>query len=297
MLPDIESLRCFEAAARHANFRRAARQVHLSPAAFGERIRRLEDQLGTPLFDRTTRKVALTIAGERVLAQARRTLEEAARCFDVARDPSAPRSIALTLGTRFELGLSWIAPSLNDLSKSRPERKIHLYFGDSVDLFERTKMGAIDAMVTSARLTQAGFEYAPLHEERYVFVGAAKKISKEPIRRATDARTHSLIDTHPDLPLFRYFLDAASPKAMWSFGSISYLGTIAAVRMRVLEGAGVAVLPRYFVEPDLESGRLVEVMPSVEPNRDFFRLFWRAEHPDAAELHALADELRRIPLG
>src|SRR5262247_2851989 len=109
MLPDLESLRCFEVAARHANFRRAARQVHLSPAAFGDRIRRLEEQLGTPLFDRTTRKVELTIAGERVLAQARRVLEEAARCFEVARDPNAPRTIEMTVGTRFELGLSWIA--------------------------------------------------------------------------------------------------------------------------------------------------------------------------------------------
>lgn len=296
MLPDLESLHCFEVAARHANFRRAAREVHLSPAAFGDRIRRLEDQLGTPLFDRTTRKVELTIAGERVLAQARRTLEEAARCFDVARDPTAPRTIEMTVGTRFELGLSWIAPALSELARARPERRIHLYFGDSVDLFERTRVGAIDAMVTSARLTQAGFDYAPLHEERYVFVGAAKKLAKEPIKRAADARTHALIDTAPDLPLFRYFLDAASPKAIWSFGSISYLGTIAAVRLRVVEGAGVAVLPRYFVEGDLEAGRLVEVMPSVEPNRDFFRLFWRAEHPDAEQLHALADELRRIPL-
>lgn len=296
MLPDLESLRCFEAAARHGNFRRAARLVHLSPAAFGDRIKRLEDQLGAPLFDRTTRKVQLTVAGERVLVQARRALEEAARVHEVAQDVNAPRSVELTIGTRFELGVSWIAPSLSTLAKARPGRKIHLFFGDSPDLFERTRLGSIDAAVTSARLTQAGFEYASLHEERYAFVGAAKKMAKDPIKKADDARAHVLIDTHADLPLFRYFLDAASPKAMWSFGSLSYMGTIAAVRLRVIEGTGVAVLPRYFVEPDLSAGRLVEILPSIEPNRDFFRLFWRTDHPEAKELTLLAEELQKLPL-
>src|SRR5690349_1331171 len=180
MLPDLESLRCFEAAARHANFRRAAQQVHLSPAAFGDRIRRLEEQLGVVLFERTTRKVQLTIAGERVLAQAKRAIDEAARCIDVARDPAAPRNVELTIGTRFELGLSWLVPQLGALGKQRPERRLHLYFGESSDLLERAKNALIDCAVSSTRLTQAGFEYAPLHEERYAFVGATKKLGRVP---------------------------------------------------------------------------------------------------------------------
>ena len=62
-LPDLDSLRCFEAAAVALNFRRAARAVALPPAAFSDRIRQLEDQVGEPLFKRSTRQVALTVAG------------------------------------------------------------------------------------------------------------------------------------------------------------------------------------------------------------------------------------------
>ena len=80
MLPDLESLRCFHAAAQHLNFRIAARTVGLSPAAFGDRIKRLEQTYDTRLFERTTRRVALTPAGERLWPQARRCLDEAARC-------------------------------------------------------------------------------------------------------------------------------------------------------------------------------------------------------------------------
>src|SRR3982751_1647329 len=112
MLPDLESLRCFDAAATHLSFRVAARAVALSPAAFGERIKRLEDQLAAPLFARTTRRVALTPAGHRLVAQARRVLDEANKCRRVALDDAAAVPFELTIGTRFELGLSWLVPAL-----------------------------------------------------------------------------------------------------------------------------------------------------------------------------------------
>src|SRR6187549_2541817 len=112
MLPDLESLRCFDAAATHLSFRVAARTVALSPAAFGERIKRLEEQLGAPLFERTTRRVTLTPAGERLVPQARRVLDEARRCLQSARDETAPAPYDLTVGTRFELGISWLTPAL-----------------------------------------------------------------------------------------------------------------------------------------------------------------------------------------
>jgi len=70
MLPSIESLRCFTAAAKLLNFRAAARSVALTPAAFGQRIKQLEEQLGTSLFHRTTRSVRLTESGLALLPAA-----------------------------------------------------------------------------------------------------------------------------------------------------------------------------------------------------------------------------------
>src|SRR5262245_60871480 len=104
MLPDLESLRCFDAAATHLSFRIAAQTVALSPAAFGDRIKRLEQQLDAPLFARTTRRVALTAAGLRLVPQARRLLDEAARCLRVVHQRDVAQPFTLSLGTRFELG-------------------------------------------------------------------------------------------------------------------------------------------------------------------------------------------------
>lgn len=295
-LPDTDSLRCFEAAARYLHFRTAAETVSLSPSAFSARIRALEDLVGEPLFERTTRHVALTAAGLRLLPQARRALEEAARCVSCVHEEEGAVPFAVTVGTRFELGMSFLVPELGTLAARRPDRTVHLYFGDSQDLVQRLRTGHLDAIVTSARLTQAELRYARLHEERYAFVAAPALLERAPLASPEDAARHVLLDAHGDLPLFRYFLDAAPPEQVWAFRAKEYLGTIAAVRYRTLEGAGVAVLPLYFVRAELDAGALVRVVPEVEPQRDLFRFVLRAGHPFEDELLTLAEELRAVPL-
>jgi LysR family transcriptional regulator, glycine cleavage system transcriptional activator len=296
-LPDLESLRCFLAAARHLSFRVASRAVALSPAAFSDRVRRLEEELGVSLFDRTTRRVELTAAGERLVPEAERLLDQARRCAEVARlEEGAPVPYELTIGTRFELGMSWLVPALARLEAAHPERRMHLHFGDTPDLVERALRDGVDAFITSARLTSAGFSYARLHAERYVFVGERRLLARQPLARREDCAAHTLLDAGRDLPLFRYFLDARPGGEVWAFGSVRYLGGIGPIRARVLDGAGVAVLPHYFVKRDLRKRRLVRILPKVKLPVDWFRLVWREGHPRQGALRALAEELVTLPL-
>lgn len=291
-LPSPDTLTCFLAAAELRSFRAAAHRVALSPAAFGERIRRLEEQVGAPLFERTPRSVVLTERGAELVPQARLALEEVRRCvLGGARLP-----FALTLGTRFELGMSWLVPALSSLQDARPERTIHLRFGDAPDLMANLREERIDAAVTSSRLVESGFSHATLHPESYVFVGAPGLVADRPLDGPADAGSHRLIDIGPDLPLFGYLLEAGADTSDWPFAALSFMGTIGAVRSRVLAGAGVTVLPHYFVEEDLAAGTLVALCPSLRLREDAFRLVWRRGHPRARELQRLAGELRSRPL-
>lgn len=295
-LPDLESLRCFEAAAVHLNFRAGAARVGLSPAAFSERIKRLEALLDAQLFERTTRRVRLTPAGTRLLERARRTLDAAAECRQAVRADAPPALFELTVGSRYELGMSWLVPALGGLAAARPERRIHLAFGTSSDLMARLVRGRLDAIITSVRLTEAQLTYAGLHEETYVFCATPALVAESPLGRPEQAGAHVLLDAQPDLPLFRYLLDARPAEEVWAFRHVELLGTIAAIRYRALEGAGVAVLPRYFVEGDLADGSLVELLPGGPLRGDYFRLIWREGHTAADELRSLAAELRDRPL-
>lgn len=288
---DLESVRCFVAVADAGSFRAAARRVALSPAAFSERIHRLEDDLGEPLLARTTRRTSLTAAGTRLLPRARRLLDDAAACRVVVREDAGELPYALTVGSRYELGLSWLLPAITPLSLAQPARTLHVYMGDTPDLHLRLDRGDVDAVVTSARLTLRHVEQATLHAEHYVFVGTTQRVSGP-----DDVRGLTLVDVSPDLPLWRYLQDALPDGAPWPFASVSYMGSIGAIRHRVLEGAGVAVLPAYFVAPDLVAGRLVQLLPDVTPRSDAFRLVWRRDHPRREALAGLAAELRAFPL-
>jgi DNA-binding transcriptional LysR family regulator len=289
---DLESLRCFDAAAITLNFRAAAGRVHLSPAAFSDRMRRLEEEVGAELFSRTTRQVELSEAGARLLPLARELLAGAERLLSAGRAGASAAPYELYVGTRYELGLSWLCPALTSLTHQRPERTIHLYNGDSPDLLFRLERGDLDAIIASMRLTSPKLTYATLHAEEYALV------ARRPcLRRRQDAAQLTLLDVSRDLPLFRYFLDALPDAEPWPFAHVEYLGGIGNIRRRLLDGRDrVAVLPRYVVAADLAVRRLVRLQPRVSLRPDAFRLVWRTGHPRTAELLALAEELRALPL-
>lgn len=294
-LPDPTSLRCFEAAARHLGFRAAAAEVGMSPAAFSDRIQRLEALLGQPVFQRSTRQVRLTAAGEHLLPLARGALAAAEACMELARD-GAPAPVTLTLGTRFELGMSWVLPTLTELEAREPHHRIHLRFAEGGALMDGLRQGRLDAVVGSMRLNATDLFAAPLHEESYALVGSAGLVADRPLRRPEDARDHVLIDIDASLPLFRYWVDQAPQPQSWRFGEHRWLGTIAAIRARVLQGGGVAVLPAYFVAGDLSTGRLVRLQAEVACRTDWFRLIWRAGHPRETALEHVSEVLRASPL-
>jgi LysR family glycine cleavage system transcriptional activator len=290
---DLDSLRHFELAATTLNFRAAAGRAHLSPAAFSERIRGLEEALGVRLFERTTRSVRLTPAGERLLPYARASVAAADALQRAANDVREEWEI--TLGTRYELGLSWLTPALDLLAENDATRTVHLHVGDAPALVEAVRHGRIDAMVSSVRLDAEELVSVLLHPEAYRFVAAPAAVHDAPFHGAEDAARHTLLDLTPGLPLFRYLLDRVGGP-VWPFARRAYLGGIGAVRARALGGRGVAVLPAYFVQADLDAGTLVELLPAVRPEADAFRLTWRSGHPRAEALLRLAEELRAIPL-
>jgi DNA-binding transcriptional LysR family regulator len=292
----LDGLRCFSEAARLLNFRAAARVVALSPAAFGQQIRRLEGEIGEPLFRRTTRSVVLTEAGLRLVPAASRALGAVDDCARAGRGelPSAP--FEMVLGTRHELGMSWIVPMLPALERALPGLTLHLYVGSGAELSQRVRSGEIDCAVTSSRIVDPKLDGLRLHEERYVFVGGAALVRRLPLRNAAEAAKHTLLDITPELPLYRYFADARGAIDSLAYRRVVRLGTIAALRWAVLRGDGVAVLPRYFVDDDLRARKLTLLLPRVVPHNDWFRLLVRADDPRRSIFEHLAEVLRRHAL-
>ena len=283
-LPDLESLRCFVAAAQTHNFRKAAKLVHLSPGAFSERILRLEEQLGVALFVRTTRRVALSEEGSRLLAHARQ-LEEAQGFHYHASTQQT--ELSLTLGTRYELGLSYLLPILEEQQRTHPHWQIHLFFADAPSLTSALLSSEVDVVFSSMRVDNPKLNIETTHPEHYVLV--AKPQLAAQITMLSDLRPHTLVDIF--LQLFHCFAILASPISCdpRSSSPASLPGHhIRAATLGAAAGRS-AVLPLHLVQAALSTNQLSVVLPQLELQHDHFRLFWTKNHWAVTAITELAE--------
>ncbi len=295
VLPSLDSFRCFVEVATRLSFRAAARAVALTPAAVSTRIRQLEEQVGQPVFVRTTRSVELTDAGAALLPAAKEALAKAERALAVARGELGPPPLDVTIGTRHELGMSWVLPALPALRHALPHVTFHLWFGAGIDLLARVREGTLPCAIGSMRSPDPSLYGDPLHEEHYVLCAAPRLLKRQPLRTERDLPGFRIIDADPTLPLASY-LRGAPGGAELQFGPTVSMGTIAAVHEFVKQGEGVAVLPRYLVSADLKKGALVKVLPRRPLRTDWFRLFSRNGDERAPLFARLARLLRTRPL-
>lgn len=288
-LPDLESLACVDALARTLRFHAAAKSRFLSPAAFSKRIQQVEDHVGNKLFARTTRTVELTPAGAALLPRLRSVLA-GAEGLSLASEHAPVR---VTLGTRHELGMSWLLPARRELMKAQPHLSIDLRFGSTDDLERAVLSLRVDAIVTSHPPSTTRLDAIVLGREDYLFVASPRLLKKTPFERAEHAAAHTLVDAHDDLPLFSYL---RSSGLSLRFARVVTLGTIDAIKAAVLDGEGAAVLPSYFVAGELKKKTLATVLPKVKLGHDFFRLVFRSDDVHRASLEAMAKFLARWPL-
>jgi DNA-binding transcriptional LysR family regulator len=291
-----EDLACFLAAMRLPSFTAAARTVAITPAAFGQRIKRLEDQLGQRLFQRTTRRVLPTPAALRLLPYAEELRQLAEKGLQAVRGEAGATPIDLTVGTRHELGMSWLLAQLPALEGAIPALTCHLYFGSGTDLLIRLRTLEVDCAIGSMKLTDPQLAAIPLHPEEYVLTGAPRLLRERPLSTAQEAEDHVLVDISPDLPLLQYLREGSPAASTLRFRRILCMGTIAAIHHTVLKGRGVAVLPRYLVRGDLRARRLVPILPALPLKADHFRLVFRASDPRRALYERMAELLLRAPL-
>jgi DNA-binding transcriptional LysR family regulator len=146
-VPELRHLRYFVAVAEELNFSRAATRLHMAQPPLSVAIRQLEQELGTHLFQRTTREVRLTEAGRALLDGARRTLAEADRAVT-----AATRAGAGELG-QLRVGFSWSArfetlPALGrSFSAQHPDVQLLTQEMWNADMESALRSGAIDVAI------------------------------------------------------------------------------------------------------------------------------------------------------
>ncbi|WP_075881169.1 LysR family transcriptional regulator [Vreelandella massiliensis] len=148
---DTQSLQAFLAVADTQSFSRAAEQLHLTQPAVSKRIAVLETQVGTRLFDRIGRRIALTEAGQLLLPQARRILLAVEDSRRALANLSGHVSGRLTLATSHHIGLHRLPPILKAYTQRHPNVELDLHFLDSELAYQSVLDGTLEmAVVTLA---------------------------------------------------------------------------------------------------------------------------------------------------
>jgi LysR family glycine cleavage system transcriptional activator len=249
-LPALESLRVFEAAARHANFTRAAAELGVTPAAVSLRIRDLEVELGATLFRRSGPNVAPTEAGRMLAERMARALSLIRSAVDDCRDATIP----LRVTAPPTVAMRWLTPRLagyHALPGAVPiqlDVSAELRPGERFDLAIRTGAGS-----------WPGFDAVPLMP-----IEAAPMLSPALAARATLSSPADLAA----LPLLphdawpRWFREAGVDIPGLRFYADDY-PTHELDASAAIEGAGVALLSPLFFGPLLRDGKLLQPFPHV----------------------------------
>lgn len=170
---DTQSLQAFLAVADTQSFSRAAEQLHLTQPAVSKRIATLESQVGTRLFDRIGRRIALTEAGSVLLPQARHilmTVEDSRRALANLSGQVGGR---LTLATSHHIGLHRLPPLLKQYTQRHPEVELDLHFLDSELAYQGVLDGTLEmAVVTLAPHPHEQLQVVELWRDRLCFTCA-----------------------------------------------------------------------------------------------------------------------------
>jgi len=165
---ELRHLRYFVAVAEELHFRRAAERLHVAQPAVSEQVRKLEDELGVRLFDRTQRNVGLTDAGVALLPQACRVLRQAEAARLAARGASdRPR---LRIGYVPTALPASIARTLRRLVGAMPNLQTVIEPGSGLELVNAVRAGELDVAVVSLPVPSVGVRVTGLGEQRLVAV-------------------------------------------------------------------------------------------------------------------------------
>ncbi|MEV7772401.1 LysR family transcriptional regulator [Kitasatospora sp. NPDC086791] len=277
---ELRQLRVFEAVVAHRTVAGAAAALGLAPSSVAEQIRTLERSLGTELFDRAPRGMALTPAGNRLLPWSRRLLDQAEQA---RREVVATRTrTRLRLGALEAIAATHLPAVLARLAERRPDLEISLHTDPARDaLLGGVAAGALEVALildTAGPLGGLGFYLPPAplaHVDLEDVPLALVAAPTDPLAGAAALTPGHLRGRHllVDTPACSFHL--AGERLLGHEVDRVRTGGIAVTRACAEQGLGIALLPEFAVHHQLTAGTLIRL--PLDPPPLHLRLVRRAD--------------------
>jgi LysR family glycine cleavage system transcriptional activator len=251
-LPPMNTLRAFEAAARHLSFTLAAEELHITQAAVSHQIKVLEQALGVRLFRRLNRAIRLTEEGQEFVGEVRKALNHLATAVENLAAPDAGGPLTISVLPSF--ASKWLVPRLGRFRDKHPEIDVRIspsivltdFQRDDVDLVVRYGKGEYEGLHSVRLMT----------EDIFPVCSPALQEGPNALSKPEDLRHHTLLHDDAYIDWTMWLLVAGVKGVDPRQGP--FFTDSALVIQAAVEGQGVALARGALAAGDIAAGRLVK---------------------------------------
>lgn len=290
----LTELRYIVAVAQKRHFGHAAEACFVSQPTLSVAVRKLEDELGVPLFERGPNEISLTPIGSKIIDQAQRVLEQANSIKEMAQAGKDPLKGPLRIGAIYTIGpylFSHLIPILHERVSTMP---IIVEENYTANLGARLKQGELDVIIVSEPFEGPGIVTQAIYDEPFVVVvpGAHPWTNRDYIPTQDIANDNLLLLSTGNC--FRDQVLAACPDCKQTTTSESGIqsvlegSSLETIRHMVASGMGITVLPCTAAGADRYARNLLKIKRFIEPipTRRVV-LAWRKSFPRTEAIEAV----------
>jgi DNA-binding transcriptional LysR family regulator len=292
---DIHALTLFATVARRGSFAAVAKERNIDPSSVSRAVADLEAELGLRLFQRTTRSMTLTEAGDLYLARIEPLIEELGRARDAAAQVTgAPRGL-LRITASVTFGQTRIVPLLAEFHARYPELRLDCLFTDAnVDLVA----DRVDLAIRLAPVIEGDLIAAKLVDTRYRVVASPAYLARHaPIRGPRELSLHKVLLFNLKAYRTRWlFRDRDGREEAVPISGDITITPAGSLLAAAIAGLGPALLPDWLVDDAIAAGALVDLFPDHDATATTFETAAWLVYPSRAYLpskvRVMADFLR-----
>ena len=261
----LKDLRYLVAVADTRHFGRAAERCFVSQPTLSTQLKKLEGYLGVQLIERQPKRVALTAAGEEIVARARRILEASDEVVTLARAHRDPLAGALRIAMLPTIGPYLLPRVAREISKALPRLDLRLYEYPTAAMLARLRAGEIDLGILALPVDLDGLEVRELYDEAFmVAVPAVHPLAKRASIRIQELQGETLLLLEDGHCLRDQALAVCSQVSMHEKQDFRAT-SLETLRQMVATGAGVTLLPELATHGAYRHARGVAVRPFARP--------------------------------
>ena len=287
ILPSLNGLRAFEAAARLLSFTRAADELNVTQTAISHQIRRLEEQLGVRLFVRRNRALGLTREAQAYLPSVRTAFEDLRRA--TARLQRPERDGLLTVSTTASLAAKWLVTRVAAFQDANPGIEVRITTSAHLVDFAREE---VDMAVRYGRGSWPGLRaHWLMAEDIFPVCSPSLLTGGKPLRRPEDLAHHTLLHATVSREDWQLWLTAAGlPVSLALRRGLSFDQSFMTYQA-AMDGLGVALGRSALVDADIATGRLVVPFEVVLPTDAGYYVVAPEETADTPKIALFRDWL------